>query len=84
MAPGPVQHAGNGRLSAAGKSVKNIADGLHPKFPKRVYNGDEMDFTTQHDTRDWKGRKGKRGPWRQNKEENVSSSIYSQLLSGII
>ena len=77
MASGPVQHGGNGRLATAGKDVKNIADGIHPKFPKRVYNGDEKDFTT-HKKRNWKGRMGKRGPWRRNKEETVSH-LWSYL-----
>lgn len=74
MAPPPARRGGNGRLSTAGKNVKNIADGLHPKFAKRAYNGDEVDFTTTpgNERRAWKGKMGKRGPWRQTKEENVS------------
>lgn len=79
MAPAPARRGGNGRLSAAGKDVKNIADGLHPKFPKRAYKGDEMDFTTtipgsKNEERAWKGKMGKRGPRRLEKEENVSST----------
>lgn len=78
MAPAPGQirqlsEADAGRLAPAGEDVKRIAESLHPhpKFPKRSYKGDNVDYTQEPEKRAWRGQMGRRGPWRQNQPESV-------------